>query len=452
MSRTSHVRVIAVVAITAVTALAAAVFADTSQATRVANDGRIYTEAQRVGSAVNAVKGNLGITVVLVSASTSDVAVSDDIDDAVDRVRSDLDSLAARVQSLQALTTSGATPELVDGARRSVEDVLTLLAEASTSEDAATAEQLARTFAVPALDEIAAEATTTANAAQARIDAEGSRAGDAARASSLVVALIVPAVAIWSVFSANRRREERLKLRARLDQSLALVKARDELIAGISHQLRTPLTAISGYAQAMLEYPDDRPFLLEGLEVVEGQAAELSRMIDDMVTMARLEDGPVELRTEQVDVVREIETVLASSTAWERVQTSLSPAIVWADRFRLRHIVTNLVSNATTHGGGTVLVRSAPVEGVYRIAVADDGDGLPSERIESIFEPYVHTPKDALLKGTLGLGLAVAKRLASQMGCELSYERMNGYTLFILDVPTASPNQLPAGDEVVSTT
>ena len=173
-------------------------------------------------------------------------------------------------------------------------------------------------------------------------------------------------------------------------------------------------------------------------------------MVDDLVTMARLEDGPVQLRRQIVDVVREIEIVLAGNTAWTTVQTALSPASVWADRLRLRHILTNLISNAMTHGGSSVVVKSAPVTGMYRIAVADNGAGVPSSMIDSVFEPYVHSPREAVVKGTLGLGLAVAKRLAEQMGCELSYQRTNGYTLFVLDVPLASSAQLPQGDDIAA--
>jgi nitrogen-specific signal transduction histidine kinase len=62
--------------------------------------------------------------------------------------------------------------------------------------------------------------------------------------------------------------------------------------------------------------------------------------------------------------------------------------------------------------------------------------------IDTVFEPYVHSAQDALVTGTLGLGLAVAKKLAEQMDCSLTYQRTNGYTLFVLDVPVASTAQL----------
>lgn len=448
-------RIALVATITAIAALAAAVFADSSQAARVAADGGIYTEAQRVVTASSAVKGNLGLTVIIVSAAQSEVVVPEDVDTAVQRVRSDLSTLRERAAALEALTGDGELTTLTATAAGAVSrsiDLLEGVHAGATGQDraAGTNDDLGYEGAATSLDAIEMAASAAAEAAQARIEAEGSRAGSAARMSSLVVALVVPAGAAWSVFSATRRREERLRLRAELEKSIALVQARDDLIAGISHQLRTPLTAIAGYAQTMLEVPDDHDFVVEGLTVVEGQAAELARMVDDLVTMARLEDGPVELRLEAVDAVREIEALLSNNASWRSVRTSLSPATVWIDRLRLRHIVTNLISNAMTHGGPTVIVRSASVDGAYRVAVADDGRGVPSEMIETVFEPYVHSARDALLTGTLGLGLAVAKRLAEQMHCRLTYQRTNGFTLFLLDVPLAGVANLTTGEAIVT--
>lgn len=440
-----------IVAIAAVSSVAAALFADASQVARVATEGATFTAAQRLSTSAGVVKGNLGITIVLVSAEQAGVEVEDDVGAAITRVRSDLDTMNQRADDLDAAVGGRVHRALAADVTAATSQVLDRLALVSTAEEAADIDEVARADAVPLLTTLEETASTVALAAQRRIDAEQSRAGDAARMTSLTVALVIPAAAVWGLWSTARRREERLAMRAELDKKLSLIRSRDDLIAGLSHQLRTPLTAISGYAQALLDMPDDRELQTEGLVVIDGQATELARMVDDLVVMGRLEYGQVEYHLQAVDPVKEIEAVVSAGAAWGgRVQTSLSPTTVWADRLRLRHIVTNLVSNAVRHGGPTVIVKSATAGGVYRIVVADDGDGLDAAKMDAVFEPYVHTPRDALVTGTLGLGLAVAKRLAETMNCRLGYERMNGYTLFVLDVPLASGSQAPVLEQQVA--
>lgn len=431
-------QVILIVAIAAVSSIAASMFADATQAARVAGDGAIFTASQQLGASAGVVKGNLGLTIVLVSAEQAGVQVEDDVSQAIARVRSDVGTLRTRAEALDLMVGGSTHSELAARVEASADEALTLLENAGVLMDAESADDLARTTVLPVVEQLEAAAADVGRAAQARIEAEQSSAGEAARITSLTVALIVPSAAAWGLWATARRREERLAMQSQLDHNLALIRARDDLIGGLSHQLRTPLTAITGYTQAMLEIDDDPELMAEGLTVIDEQAAELTRMVDDLVVMARLEDGGVEYHMQRVDPIREIETVISSSSAWEgRVQTMLSPTTVWTDRLRLRHILTNLLSNAVRHGGPSVIVKSAPAGGMYRIVVADNGAGLSSTQIDGVFQPYVHTPRDALVTGTLGLGLAVAKRLAGSMGCRLSYERMNGYTLFVLDVPLA---------------
>ena len=431
-------QVMLIVAIAAVSSIAASMFADSTQAARVAEDGAIFAASQKLVSSAGVVRGNLGITILLVSAEQAGIHVEDDVTEAIGRVRGDVATLRSRAAALDLLLDGSPHVALAEEVEMSIEEALGLLDSVADPVEAESADDLARSRVLPVLERLESSAADAGATAQARIEAEQSRAGDAARITSLTVALIVPSAAAWGLWSTARRREERLAMQAQLEHNIALVHARDELIGGLSHQLRTPLTAITGYAQAMLGVQDDPELLEEGLTVIDGQAAELTRMVDDLVVMARLEDGQVEFLMQLVDPAREIEMVISSSAAWEgRVQTTLSPTTVWTDRLRLRHILTNLLSNAVRHGGPSVIIKSAPAGGMYRIVVADDGDGLSSAQIDGVFQPFVHTPRDALITGTMGLGLAVAKRLAGSMGCRLSYERMNGYTLFVLDVPLA---------------
>ncbi len=424
-----------VVAITAMSTVAASVFSDRLQAQRIAADGTVFTAAERVASVASGIRTNLGLTIVLASGEQAGVEVVDDVDTAIGVVRSNLVTLESESARLDTLLGASDHSEAARSAVDATEDVLTALIEADSSKATGLANELALSTAIPSLmtaEEVAAAAGV---AAEARIHAEREEAGDAAFASSLLVALIVPALAIITLWMSSRRREERVSLQAEIDKNIALLRARDDLIAGISHELRTPLTGIVGYANSLIASPDDAQLRAEGLATIQNQAGELTRMIDDLLVMARLEDGQVEIHQRPIDPTSDIEAVAQAQTV--DVQTSLVPALVVVDRLRLRHILTNLVSNAVRHGGPSVAIKAGPNDGHYRIVVADDGGGVPVELVDNVFQPYVHSARDSLVTGSLGLGLGVAKQLANQMGCGLTHQRLNGFTLFVLDIPLA---------------
>jgi signal transduction histidine kinase len=424
-----------VVAITALSTVAASVFSDRLQAQRIATDGTVFTAAERVASVASGIRTNLGLTIVLASGEQAGVEVIDDVDDAIGVVRANLVTLESEAARLDALLEVTDHTDSALAAVGATDEVLAALTAADSSQATGLANELALRTAIPALLATEQAAAAAGVAAEARIDAERAEAGDAAFASSLLVALVVPALAVTTLWMSSRRRVERLSLRAEIDKNIALLRARDDLIAGISHQLRTPLTGIVGYTDSLIASPDDVPLRTEGLATIQAQAGELTRMIDDLLVMARLEDGQVEIHQRPLDPISEIEMV--AKTQMVEVRTSLVPAVVIGDRLRLRHILTNLVSNAVRHGGPTVAIKAGPSEGRYRIVVADDGSGVPAELLDNVFRPYVHSARDSLVTGSLGLGLAVAKQLADQMGCHLTHQRLNGYTLFVLDMPLA---------------
>jgi signal transduction histidine kinase len=433
-----------VVAITAVSTVAASVFSDRLQAERVANDGTVFTTAERVASVASGIRTNLGLTIVLASGAQAGVEVIDDVDDAIGVVRSNLVTLESESARLEALDDASPHTESALAAIATTGQVLTALAEADSSQAIEVANELALNTAIPALMAVEEAAGVAGAAAAARIEAERAEAGDAAFASSLLVALIIPALAVTTLWMSSRRRVERLSMQAEIEKNVALLHARDGLIAGISHQLRTPLTGIVGYADSLIAAPDDAQLRTEGLATIQNQAVELTRMIDDLLVMARLEDGRIEIQQRPIDPIPEIEAVARAQTI--EVQTSLVSALVLVDRLRLRHILTNLVSNAVRHGGPSVAIKAGPSEGHYRIVVADDGSGVPAELLNNVFQPYVHSARDSLVTGSLGLGLGVAKQLADQMGCGLTHQRLNGFTLFVLDMPLAqsSTTRIPA--------
>jgi signal transduction histidine kinase len=109
-----------------------------------------------------------------------------------------------------------------------------------------------------------------------------------------------------------------------------------------------------------------------------------------------------------------------------------------ADPLRVRQIVRNLLSNAVRYGGTTITVHLDSSDGRGRVVVADDGDGIPADAVDSIFETYTRAHSSAVRPGSVGIGLAVSRRLARLMGGDVVYEP-GPPTAFVLTLPASSP-------------
>lgn len=251
--------------------------------------------------------------------------------------------------------------------------------------------------------------------------------------------LLIPGIAILLYRVILRRRFERRKVefdeRLRAERKLSLAK--DDFIAGISHELRTPLTSILGFSQHLIDRDlADTDETREMLEMINRESEELARMVEDLLTAARLESevlaydfGPVDL----AEQARSITTRLSHPDI--RVREIGEPDAVWADEARVRQIIRNLISNALQHGGVDVRVRVRSGEGISACDVVDDGPGVPAAITDRLFERFVHEGPQSLLTGSVGLGLAIARSLANAMGGDVSYSRVDGLTIFTLTLP-----------------
>lgn len=118
---------------------------------------------------------------------------------------------------------------------------------------------------------------------------------------------------------------------------------------------------------------------------------------------------------------------------------------VKGDRDRIVHITRNLLSNAIAHGGPNIRVVVLKREGRGTFVIADDGPGIPSDTSDTLFEPFVNEGSRALITGSLGMGLAVARELAREMEGDLTLERtVDGWTCFSLSLPMGVPADLAA--------
>ncbi|HEX9977208.1 MAG TPA: HAMP domain-containing sensor histidine kinase [Acidimicrobiia bacterium] len=267
------------------------------------------------------------------------------------------------------------------------------------------------------------------------------RIGDVAR---FLVAFLVPTAAIVIYRELSRRQQRQRDLEVRLETEKELNKARDEFVANASHELRTPLTSIFGLAHLLEEDPavQGSETALEMAGMIISETNDLSRMVDDLLTTARLDAGALHYQFENVnalDEVREVVDPMRKSGA--RISVGCDPALLRSDRLRLRQVVRNLISNATKYGGPNVRVVGHVTAGWYEIRVEDDGDGIPEELHDRLFQRFLHQGDLPLVLGSVGLGLSIVRALAEGMGGAVWYERHNGWTAFVVRIPMATSGE-----------
>lgn len=273
------------------------------------------------------------------------------------------------------------------------------------------------------------------NLAMERISNNQDQAALAAQLTRLLVTLLIPAVALIVYWRIARRqlRERRLEMNAK-------ITTQREMVAGVSHELRTPLTSIYGFSEVLLNETNSDPEVTRDvITLINTEAAELSRMVDDLLAAARIDMGELTfIETEFVPAI-EIEGVAEPfCRAGHDIRVECHEGTIVADVERFRQVLRNLMSNAVKHGGQRCIVSGSWGDGNALFTVMDDGPGVDNELEDHLFEPFVNSGEQALLSGSVGLGLSVALATAHGMGGELSYERSDNWSKFSLKLPQSA--------------
>jgi PAS domain S-box-containing protein len=237
-------------------------------------------------------------------------------------------------------------------------------------------------------------------------------------------------------------------------------RIKDEFLATLSHELRTPMTAILGWAQILRAGGKDADETERGLEVIERNARTQSQIIEDLLDMSRIISGKVRLDVQQVDLQEVIEAAVstvrpAADARGIRLQTVLDSRIgpVRGDANRLQQVMWNLISNAIkfTPRGGRVQVALERINSHVEISVSDTGQGISPEFLPFVFERFRQADASSTRRhGGLGLGLAIVKQLIELHGGSVhakSPGESQGST-FIVILPL-SVVQTPRTDEEV---
>lgn len=225
----------------------------------------------------------------------------------------------------------------------------------------------------------------------------------------------------------------------------ALERLQQEFLAMASHELRNPLTAIKGHAELMQR---QQRYSERSVEVIGRQADQLGSLIDDLLLASQLEADRLILQLAEIDLVAEARaaaTAHAPADTPVRLDFAAGPLPVLADRERLGQVLANLLTNAVKYspGGAEIVVRVTRVAGEARIAVIDQGTGIPPEALPHVFDRFYRVAGTAGRARGLGLGLYISRRIVEAHGGRIGVEsQMDHGSTFTVALP------LPAGTTV----
>src|SRR5215467_9043996 len=223
---------------------------------------------------------------------------------------------------------------------------------------------------------------------------------------------------------------------------------KDQFVAMIAHELRSPLTPIINYAQIVARPNQRREAIERGTNIIISQAWRLARLVSDLLDSARLSSGQFTLSCSPCDAVKLVkETVeqLRPIAPYHKfvIDVSDTPIIGNWDYGRLQQALGNLIDNAIKYSPEetTITIRACPAPGKVSISVHNEGEGIPFAEVDQLFHPYSRLATSSSQKGS-GLGLYIAKSIIETHGGKLELEQPpDGQpgTTFAFDLPLPQP-------------
>jgi len=234
-------------------------------------------------------------------------------------------------------------------------------------------------------------------------------------------------------------------------QADSLQQAQTEFVSTVSHELRTPLTSIKGFADTILRSGDklDPGQQRRYIGIIKDQADRLTRLVEDLLAVSRLESKKMQLTIRAIDLQEAIERVarnMADKIGNHRLVIDVPAGLshIWADADRLEQILTNLIDNAVKYSSsGTTVTIAAHEQGknaeMVQFSVTDQGVGIPADHLSKIFTKFgrLDNPLVRQTEGT-GLGLYITRSLVLALGGEIEVESKPGQTAFTVQLPAAS--------------
>ncbi len=224
-----------------------------------------------------------------------------------------------------------------------------------------------------------------------------------------------------------------------LAQVEAAQRSQQDFVANVSHELKTPLTSIQGFSQALLDGTASTPEAVSrAAHIIHEEAERMRRMVDELLTLARFDAGRFVLAQEPVALAPLLETCVETLTPQAQssgvtLALSTPPAaesiIVIGDGDRLAQVFTNLLDNAITHtpqGGKVSIEMRKRGDAQVVVTVTDTGTGIPPEDLSRVFERFYQVDKSRRRKRGVGLGLAITKEIVEAHGGQIAVESIVG--------------------------
>ena len=238
---------------------------------------------------------------------------------------------------------------------------------------------------------------------------------------------------------ALRTQARRESAEDRLRDSL---RSKEQLVASISHEMRTPLTAVVGFAE-LLQVPDSGISDGERSQMIRSIADEgrdLTNIVEDLLTAAKAEAGTLTVVSVPVDLRAQADQVLEAMHHGRSVSLTGESLRGSGDPGRVRQILRNLISNAVRYGGADIRICMSDSPSP-RAQVRDNGGGIPAEERERVFEAYQRAHDAPGVPASMGLGLAISRSLARLMGGDLTYRYEGHESVFELQLPAMHLNR-----------
>jgi two-component system phosphate regulon sensor histidine kinase PhoR len=216
-----------------------------------------------------------------------------------------------------------------------------------------------------------------------------------------------------------------------------LETVRQDFVANVSHELKTPLTSIKGFVETLLEGAlDDKENNRNFLKIIQDHAGRLNKLIDDLLSLSHLESKEIMLEKKSFNLRQQLDEVISAFKSQLRkmnieIKNELSASIsISADKDRIEQVFTNLIDNAIKFNKekGFIRIYSQEINGKIKVIVEDSGIGIPERDIPRIFERFYRVDKARSRElGGTGLGLSIVKHIVELHNGSVGVESTEGF-------------------------
>lgn len=207
---------------------------------------------------------------------------------------------------------------------------------------------------------------------------------------------------------------------------------RAAIMATLAHDIRAPLTSITGVLEVLAEDPETPAPSRPLLDAAERQASRILRLATGLLEIERVDQGRLRLDMYDVELIDLLREILRSQPTLE-VDLDIEPGLsVWADPERLEQIIVNLLGNATRHGGPPIVFTARSVDDQVQMSVRDHGHGVPAGAVSGLFDRLGQTGGSA---DSVGLGLWIVRILCDAHGGSVAYEDADPGARFVVSLP-----------------